>query len=69
MRSELNREIERRARIELELKEIGVQCVNAKKENATHVKTIQELRAEIHNLEVNTNIFSSFYDANILLLG
>lgn len=52
MRSELNREIERRARIEAELKEVTVQCTNAKKENASHLKTIQDLRADIHNLEV-----------------
>ena len=52
MRSELNREIERRARIESELKEINVQCANAKKENSAHILTIQDMRAQIHNLEV-----------------
>lgn len=52
MRSELNREIERRARIESELKETNTQCANAKKENSAHILTIQDLRAQIHNLEV-----------------
>jgi DNA repair exonuclease SbcCD ATPase subunit len=56
LRSELNREIERRARIESELKEVSTQCGNAKKENATHVGAIQDMRAQIHNLEGEINL-------------
>lgn len=59
IRAELNKEIERRAKLDAELREVQQQWSNTKKENEVHKKTIGELRDSLHAAECEISQLAS----------